>query len=176
MAPALSRADASGMSDQRVPYIDKRRVRWFAVALAVTAIGVAGCGDDGGDNARASANSAESGEAILIKTRLTVPVGEVLRGSSIGDAAFCPGGRFRDEQAGSGVGTILKTFRCPKGRLTIAFSPVGEGSCTRQSSSWRIVRGSGLFEGLRGHGRMEVEFGRGARGEGRETFTGTIAR
>jgi hypothetical protein len=163
------------MSDRRVPYIDKRRVRWFAVALAVTAIGVAGCGDDGGGNARASAHIGEDGEAILIKTRLTVPVGEVLSGSSIGDAAFCPGGRFRDEQV-SGVGTILKTFRCPKGRLTITFSPVGDGSCTRQRSSWRIARGSGLYEGLRGRGRMTVEFGREARGEGRETFTGTVTR
>ena len=163
------------MSDRRVPYIDKRRVCWFAVALAVTAIGVAGCGDDGGDNARASANSAESGEAILVKTHLTVPIGEVLHGSSIGDAAFCPGGRFRDEYGGSGVGTILKTIRCPKGRLTIRFSPVGDGSCTRQSGPWRIARGSGLYEGLRGHGRMTVEFGREPRGEGRETFTGTVA-
>ena len=164
------------MSDRRVPYIDKRRVRWFAVALAVTAIGVAGCGDDGEDTTRGRAQTAQRApEAILIKTRLTVPVGEVLPGSSIGDAAFCPGGRFRDEYGGSGVGTILKTFRCPKGRLTITFSPVGDGSCTRQSSSWRIVRGSGLFEGLRGHGRMTVEFGREARGEGRETFTGTVA-
>jgi hypothetical protein len=163
------------MSDRRAPYIDKRRVRWFVVAVAVTAIGVAGCGDDGGDDARASANSAEGGEAILIKTRLTVPVGEVLRGSSIGDAAFCPGGRFRDEHGESGVGTIVKTFRCPKGRLSITFNPVGDGSCTRQKSSWRIVRASGVFEGLRGHGRMTVEFGMEARGEGRETFTGTVA-
>jgi hypothetical protein len=163
------------MSDRRVPYIEKRRVGWFAVALAVAAIGVVGCGDDGPDNARASANSAERGEAILIKTRLTVPVGEVLPGSSIGDAAFCPGGRFRDEH-GSGVGTEIKTIRCRKGRLKIAFSPVGEGSCTHQSGPWRIVSGSGLFEGLRGHGRMEVEFGMGARGEGRETFTGTVAQ
>ena len=155
-----------------------RRTRWerwcLAAGVTALAIGVAGCGEDGGDSARARSNSAESGEAILIKTRLTVPVGEVRRGSSIGDAAFCPGGRFRDEQ-GSGVGTILKTFRCPKGRLTIRFSPVGDGSCTRQSGPWRIARGSGLYEGLRGHGRMTVEFGREARGEGRETFTGTVA-
>ncbi len=74
----------------------------------------------------------------------------------------------------AGDGTVVKTFRCPDGRLTITFSPVGEQSCTRQSGSWRIVNGSGRFEGLRGHGRMKVEFGRAA--EGRETFTGTVAR
>jgi hypothetical protein len=164
------------MSDLRLPHIEMRRVRWFAVAMAVAAIALAGCGEDGGDNARASAQSGEGGEAILIKTRLNVPVGEVLRGSHIGDSAFCPGARFRDEYGGSGVGTVTKTIRCPKGRLTIAFTPVAEGSCTRQSGPWRIVNGSGLYEGLRGHGRMEVEFSRGARGEGRETFTGTVTR
>jgi hypothetical protein len=49
MAHALSRADASGMSDLRVSYTEMRRARWFAVALAVTAIGLAACGDDDGD-------------------------------------------------------------------------------------------------------------------------------
>ena len=78
------------MSDRRVRYIDTPRARSLAVALAVAAIGIAGCGDDGSENARASAHSGEDGEAILIKTRLNVPVGEVLRGSHIGDSAFSP--------------------------------------------------------------------------------------
>ena len=164
------------MSDRRVPYIEMRPVRWFALALAVTAIGLAGCGNDDGDEAGGSAHPGRGGEAILIKTRLNIPVGEVLPGSVIGDSAFCPGGRFHDRHGGPGLGTVVKTFRCPNGRLTIAFSPVGEQSCARQSSSWRIVKGSGRFEGLRGHGRMEVEFERAARSEGRETFTGTVAR
>ena len=136
-----------------------RRARWLAVALAVTAIGLGACGDDERRHWRdgrgpgvdlISAALAGGGEAILIKTRLTVPVGEVLRGSTIGDSAFCPGGRFRDEHGSPGVGTMVKTFRCPNGRLTITFSPVGEQSCTRQSSSWKIVNGSGRFEGLAG--------------------------
>lgn len=163
------------MSNRRVRYIETQQVRWLAVALAVTAIGVAGCGDDGSDNARASAHSGEGGAAILIKTRLNVPVGEVLPGSHIGDSAFCPGARFRDEH-GSSMGTEVKTIRCREGRLKIAFSPVGGESCTHQSGPWRIVSGTGRFEGLRGQGRMEVEFGMGARGEGRETFTGTVTR
>lgn len=164
------------MSDPRVPYIEMRRVRWFAAALAVTAIGLAGCGDGDGDEAGASAHPGGDGEAILIKTRLNIPVGEVLRGSVIGDSAFCPGGRFHDRHGGPGLGTVVKTFRCPNGRLTITFSPVGEQSCVRQSSSWRVVNGSGRFEGLRGHGRMTVKFRRAARSEGRETFTGTVAQ
>lgn len=164
------------MSNRRVRHIETRRVGWLAVALAVTAIGFAGCGDDGADNARASADSGEGGEAILIKTRLKVPVGEVLSGSHIGDSAFCPGAKFRDEYGSSGVGTMVKTIRCPEGRLRIAFKPVAGASCSRQSGPWRIVAGSGVFEGLRGHGRMTVEFSRGARGEGRETFTGTVTQ
>lgn len=164
------------MSDRRVRHIETRPVGWFAVALAVTAIGIAGCGDDGGDTARASENSGGGGEAILIKTRLNVPVGEVLRGSYIGNSAFCPGARFRDDHGSSGVGTVIKTIRCAGGSLTIGFTPVGGESCTHQSGPWRIVRGTGRFAGLRGHGRMEVEFGMGARGEGRETFTGTVTR
>jgi hypothetical protein len=173
------------MSDLRVPYIEMRRVRWFAAALAVTAIGLAGCGDDDRDGGvasavpdvdRISADRGAGGEAIVIKTRLTIPVGEVLPGSVIGDSAFCPDGRFRDRHGGAGLGTVVKTFRCPNGRLTITFSPVGKQSCARQSSSWRIVNGSGSFEGLRGHGRMKVRFGSAAPSEGRETFTGTVAR
>jgi hypothetical protein len=169
------------MSDLRVPYIEMRRARWFAVALAVTAIGLAGCGDDGeggGTSAvrdvdRVSANRGGDGDTIRIKTRLRIPVGEVLPGSYIGDSDFCPVGRFRDQHGGAGpVGTVVKTFRCPNGRLTITFRPLGETSCTRQSSSWRIVNGSGRFERLRGHGRMKVEFT--GPSKGRETFTGTV--
>jgi hypothetical protein len=161
------------MSNLRVRHIEARRVGWLAVALAITAIGVAGCGDDDGGTAPASAQSGEAGEAILIKTHLKIPAGKVLPGSHIGRAAFCSGGKFRDEP-GSSVGSQIKTIRCSQGSLKIAFSPIGDGSCTHQSGPWRIVSGSGAFEGLRGHGRMNVEFMRGTRGEGRETFTGTV--
>ena len=143
------------MNDLRVPY---------AVALAVTAIGLAACGDDGDGG----------GEAILIKTLLTVPVGDVLPGSHIADSALCRGGSFRDEHGDSGA--VVKTFRCPDGRLTITFRPLGTESCARQSGPWRIVDGSGRFEELRGHGRMTVRFRGGARPIGHETFTGTVTR
>ena len=171
------------MSDLRVPHTEKRRGRWFAVALAITAIGLTGCGNDLGTTRGPRFRSRlfrrpprDQSKRILIKTRLTIPVGEVLPGSSIGDSAFCPGGSFRDRQGGTGEGSMVKTFRCPDGRLTITFSPVGEHSCARQSGSWRIVNGSGRFEGLRGHGRMKVAFESGGSSEGRETFTGTVAQ
>lgn len=116
-----------------------------------------------------SAHRSVAGEAILIKThiafRASGPVGEVLRGSFIGDSAFCPGGRFRDRPRRE---TVIKTFRCGNGRLTISFRPQGEAT---SSGPWRVVGGSGRFEGLRGHGWAAVR----AHGpEGRETFTGTV--
>jgi hypothetical protein len=120
-----------------------------------------------------SAHRSERGEAILIKTHITFrasPVGEVLRGSFIGDAAFCPGGRFRDRFDGRNV---IKTFRCRNGRLTISFLPHPGGPV--QSSPWKVVSGSGRFEGLRGHGWMVVRSREGRPPEGRETFTGTVA-
>jgi hypothetical protein len=135
-------------------------------------------GDEGEDEGGATDRdrpAAEGGEAILVKTRMNLPVGEVLPGSSIGDSAFCPGGRIRDRHGGTaGLGLVVKTLRCPNGRLTITFSPTQRSLI--QSSSWRVVNGSGRFEGLHGHGRMKARFGIGARSRGRETFTGTVAR
>jgi hypothetical protein len=130
--------------------------------------------DEGGATDR-DRPAAEGGEAIVIKTRMNLPVGEVLPGSSIGDSAFCPGGRIRDRHGGTaGLGLVVKTFRCPEGRLTLTFSPTQRSLI--QSSPWKVVNGSGRFERLHGHGRMKARFGIGARSKGRETFTGTVAR
>ena len=140
----------------------------------VVALAGAGCAGDDDDRAP-SADRGGGGEAILIKTRMDLPVGEVLPGSSIGGSAFCPGGRIRDRHGDTaGLGLVVKTFRCPNGRLTITFSPTQRSLV--QSSSWRVVNGTGRFEGLRGHGQMKARFRKAARSKGRETFTGTVAR
>jgi hypothetical protein len=143
-----------------------RNLLAVVAALAALSLAVIACGDDDGDEDGTTAG--EGGDAVLIKTHIKFtpaapPTGEVLPGSFIGDSAFCPGGRFRDRPAEPP--TVLKTLRCPDGRLTISFSP--------PRGPWRIVNGSGRFEGLRGRGRMRfLEVGRT---EGRETFTGTIS-
>ena len=155
-----------------------------AVVLALAA----GCGGNGGGQAEeagtgeATATEAEQtttategGEAILIKTHVTIPTGEVLRGSSIGDSAFCPGGTFRDRHGDADIGLVDRTFRCPDGSLRIGFTP-GVPDGRTQTGPWKVVSGTGAFEGLRGHGRMEVKYKRGSSSEGRETFTGTVAR
>jgi hypothetical protein len=159
------------------------------MALAVVAIGLAACGDDGGDEGGTTTGGDESGtaaegggEPILIKTHVASPedpnakgetMGEVLPGSTIGDSAFCAGGRFNDRHGEPPLGLVVKTFRCSGGRLTITFSPTEPS--LKQSSDWEVVKGSGRFEGLSGGGRMTAVF-ESKGGEGREAFTGTVTR
>jgi hypothetical protein len=162
------------------------RVWWLAMALAVTAIGLAACGDDDGDEDGAatttsgadsdlSADPADGGEEIVIKTDLNIPAGEVLGGSSIGDSPFCPGGTFRDRGGNAEIGSVDRTIRCPDGELRVGFTP-GELQGRTQTGPWEILSGTGVFEGLEGQGRMEVTFESASSTKGRETFTGTVAR
>ena len=162
---------------------------WLAMALTVAAIGLAACGDDDGDEGgtttgaeEAGTTAEKAGEPILIKTHVAFvedanakgeTIGEVLPGSTIGDSAFCAGGRFSDRHGEPPLGLVVKTFRCSGGRLTITFSPTDPS--LKQSSDWRVVKGSGRFEGLSGGGRMRAVF-ESKGGEGRETFTGTVSR
>ena len=99
--------------------------------------------------------------------------GEVLSGSTIGDSAFCAGGRFIDGPVKPPLGSVDRIFRCPGGTLTITFTTTQPG--LKQRGDWKVVKGLGRFEGLSGGGRMTAVFESG-RGEGRETFTGTVTR
>ena len=118
----------------------------FTVLLMVSLLGIAACGDDddgdeggtttgaeeagttaGGDETGTSAK--ESGEPILIKTHVAPlnargeTMGEVLSGSTIGDSAFCAGGRFIDAPTSEEPpDRVVRSFRCPGGTLTITFS------------------------------------------------------
>jgi len=173
-------------------------MRWLAMALAVTALGLAACGDDDADQDGATTGTGEAattagaeetgttaeagGESILIKTHVTFvehptpeaqTTGEILSGSTIGDSAFCAGGTFSDGHGEPPLGLVVKTIRCPGGRLTITFSPT-EPSLD-QTSDWEVVNGSGRFAGLSGGGRMRAVF-ESKGGEGRETFRGTVSR
>ena len=168
----------------------------FTVLLMVFLLGIAACSDDdgdeggtttgaeeagttaGGDETGTSVN--ESGEPILIKTHLAPlnargeSTGEVLSGSTIGDSAFCAGGKFIDGPVEPTNRSVMRSFRCPGGTLTITFTSTPPG--VKQRSDWKVVKGLADFEGLSGGGRMrgvlesEVEEG------GRETFTGTVTR
>ena len=144
--------------------------------LMISVLGLAACGDDDGDE---TGTSAKDGEPILIKTHLAPlntrgeSTGEVLSGSTIGDSAFCAGGTFFDAATRPGTQVLVRIFRCPGGTLTITFTSTPPD--VKQRSDWKVVKGLGRFEGLSGGGRMRAVFESG-RGEGRETFTGTVTR
>jgi hypothetical protein len=58
--------------------------------------------------------------------------------------------------------------------LQIRFSPTQPSPV--QSAVWEVVSGTGSFEGVRGDGTMVARFGSENPDQGRETFTGTVAR
>jgi hypothetical protein len=155
----------------------------LAVALTVASIALAACGgaDEAGgptaaQDAEASSPPATEGdEAILIKTHVNIPNGEVLDGSSIGVSPFCPGGTFHDQHGNDDIGLVDRTFRCPDGTLRIGFTP-GVPQGRTQTGPWKVLSGSGAFEGLQGSGQMEMKYERGSDTKGRETFTGSVAR
>jgi hypothetical protein len=122
----------------------------------------------------------EGGEAILIRTHVTIPTGEVLGGSSIGDSPFCASGTFRDRHGTADpsvppFGLVDRTFRCPDVTLRIGFTP-GVPHGRTQAGPWRVVSHTGAYEGLEGDGQMEITYEPGSDTKGRETFTGTVVR
>jgi hypothetical protein len=164
----------------------------FTVLLMVSLLGLAACGGDDGDEGGTTTGAEEAGttaggdetgtgakESILIKTRLAPlnargeSTGEVLSGSTIGGSAFCAGGKFLDGPVKPPDRSVLRSFRCPGGTLTITFTSTPPD--VKQRSDWKIVKGLGRFEGLSGGGRMRGVLESEA-GEGRETFTGTVTR
>jgi hypothetical protein len=150
--------------------------------MTVAAAGLAACGDDAGDAKVAAAtrspDRAAASEKIVIKVhadlRDVVDKGEVLRGSSLGDAPFCRGGTFTGSH-GSGA-MIGRTFKCPGGSLRIGFTPGNESGRT-VSGRWKVLSGTGAFKAMKGSGPMETRFGPGSQpAEARETFTGSVVR
>jgi hypothetical protein len=163
------------------------------VLLMVALLGIAACGDDdeggtttgaqeagttaGGDETGTSAK--DGGEPILIKTHLDPPnargesTGEVRSGSTIGDSAFCAGGKFLDGPVKPPNRSVVRIFRCPGGTLTITFTSTPPD--VEQRSDWKVVKGLGRFEGLSGGGQMKGVTEPGGE-EARETFTGTVTR
>jgi hypothetical protein len=99
--------------------------------------------------------------------------GEVLSGSTIGDSAFCAGGKFLDGPVKPPDRSVVRRFRCPGGTLTITFTATPPD--VKQRSDWEVVKGLGRFEGLSGTGRMKGVLESSGE-EGRETFTGTVTR
>ncbi len=167
-----------------------RQRRWLTVALTITATGLTGCGDDGGDEGGGGAGrtvtpSADTHlttppegdrEPILIKTQVKVVAGKVLPGSVIGDSPFCPDGTVRHEHGTPEIGfPAINVFHCPDGQLRIGFGPgPDQMNNSVQTSDWKILDGSGRFAGISGDGQMIVRFERAGSSKGQETFTGLV--
>ncbi len=154
-----------------------------AIALLALALALAACGEtaDRDDGGSVTPTEVESGVAaeqpIVIELRLDIPTGEVLPASQLGEAPFCPGGTTFDEHGGTGdLGLVVTTIDCSDGELTITFSPTQDSLI--QSSTWRVVEGSGtgVFEGLQGGGEMTVEFEEANPDHGLAHFTGTVSQ
>jgi hypothetical protein len=162
-----------------------RRARWLAVAMTVATTGVGACGGDGGGaNGAATTTREPSGdraagsEKIVIKVHAdlqdVVDTGEVLSGSSLGDAPFCEGGRFTGEHGNSAM--IDRNFKCHDGSLRIGFTP-GKESGRTVSGRWKVLSGTAAFKGMKGSGRMQTTFAPGSQpAEAREAFTGSVVR
>jgi hypothetical protein len=76
--------------------------------------------------------------------------------------------------SGSSQGpTITTIFTCPDGILTVEYAPSQHSLV--QSSEWKVVSGTGTFEGLSGGGFMVAAFTSDDPDSGREIFTGTVS-
>ncbi len=167
-----------------------RRGPWLASALILATVGLAACGDDGGDGTATTPGSGsdaiDGSEEIVITTRVVFPeseegvvTGEVLEGSTIGDSRFCPGGTFEDKHGIEDpsvppYGLVDRTYSCPDGSLRMGFTP-GVPEEGTQSGGWKIVSGTGAYEGWEGEGQMEVANAPGTEVTS-ETFTGTVSK
>jgi hypothetical protein len=126
-----------------------------------------------------------SAEQIVIRTRVIVaaeegaePIatGEVVEGSTLGASPFCAGGTILDSHADPAASYLIdRTIACPDGTVRVGFTPEVSPGLT-QTGSWRIVGGTGAYDGLGGNGDMEIVNDPDDPSVTRETLTGTATR
>ena len=165
--------------------VESRRAPWLATTLLVTAVALAGCGPDGQDGdaknttsrPTKSATAAGKAEPILIKTLVDLPTGKIVDGSTLGDSPFCPGGTVKDKHGTAEIGFVDRTITCPDGTLRMGFDPQMPVGNT-QSGPWRIVSGTGAYDGWEGRGQMVMRYDPTDKSphptKGRERYTGEV--
>ena len=106
-----------------------------------------------------------------------IATGSVLEGSTLAGSPFCVGGTILDSHGSSdpSVWLIARTITCPDGRVRMDLTPKATHGLT-QGGSWKIVSGTGAFEGLSGSGRMKVAYDPDDDALARETYIGTVTR
>ena len=159
------------------------RTALVLVLMGALSLGACGGDDDAAETSVASA-TAPRGEPIVIRTRKLVALepgtepiatGEVLEGSTLGDAPFCARGTVRDSHGSSDptVILIIETITCPDGTMKLRVEPdLSPG--LNQTGSWTIVSGTGAFERLRGSGQMKAVYDADPKLPAHGTLTGTV--
>ena len=132
--------------------------------MVVTTVVLAGCGanDESGETKQTTSPPTKSAavgqtEPILIKTRMDTPAGKVAVGSHVGGSPFCPGGTIKDKHGTVDIGLVDRMITCPRGKLRMGFdpqTPVGN----EQRGPWRIISGTGAYDGWQGSGQMVVRY------------------
>src|SRR5215207_3664469 len=149
------------------------------VLCVILVVACAG-GEDG-----SSETSAKS-EQVVIRTSVTIaateraePIatGAVLDGSTLGGSPFCVGGTILDSHGSPDPEVLLiaRTITCPDGKVRMDLTPELSQGPT-QTGTWKIVSGTGAFEGLTGKGEMEVTYDPDNDVLAHETYSGTVTR
>ncbi len=146
-------------------------------------LGACGQGEDGASHSSAASATEQGAEPIVIRTSISIApnpgaeviaTGEVLKGSTLGGSPFCVGGTILDTHASNDpeVWLIARTITCPEGKVRMEFRPRAPQGL-KQTGSWKIVSGTGDFEGLSGSGELEVAYDPDPEAPARETYNGT---
>jgi hypothetical protein len=162
------------------------------VLVGVLFLGACGGDEEDAANTSTASTNAPRGEPVVIREKLIVaakensePIatGTILAGSTLGGTPFCAGGTILDSHASLDpkmeAYLIDRKITCPDGTVRIGFTPeVGgaEPQGQTQRGSWKIVSGTGAFEGLGGSGKSEAVYGPTPNSPVRETLTGTVTR
>ena len=155
------------------------------IPVGVLLVGACGGGEDGPSEASAKSDD------LVIKTSVVgattpgaepIATGEVAEGSTLGGSPFCVGGTILDTHGSPDpeVALIARTITCPEGRLRIDITPEVSQEMRHedltQAGSWKIVSGTGAFEGLRGSGEMEIVYDPDPTAPALGRYTGTVTR
>ena len=159
------------------------------VVLLVIFLSACGGHKDASDTSAAS-TTAPRGERIVIHASLVIaatpgsePIatGKVVAGSTLVGSPFCVGGKILDSHATKDpamrpYGLIARTITCPDGIVKIGLTPVIGPQGPTGKGSWRFVRGTGAFKGLRGSGKEKIVYDPDPNVPARETLTATLTR
>jgi hypothetical protein len=149
-----------------------RSTKW-AAALALGLAGLIGAG--GAMVPAAPARTAASAFELTLEGTITFDDDEVIRtqGTFRSGAPFCATGTLVDPEP---YGRVAR-FTCDDGTGSLTVS-IGQVFIPPWNNTWRILDGSGSYEGLRGKGSMQLEpLEEGPRGATwRSTFQGVVDR